>query len=101
MKPVSKVRTLALGHQILMNPLRAQARVQLGSNPRPMQITEAGPTGFGLQRNALRAICDLKKPTRVLPTRPWVPKAPGGGAELGIGAFIRLSAPGCSGIFDA
>ena len=38
------------GHQILMNPLRAQARVQLGSNPRPMRITEAGPTGFSLQR---------------------------------------------------
>jgi hypothetical protein len=38
------------GHPILMNPLRAQARVQLGSNPRPMRITEAGPAGFGLQR---------------------------------------------------
>jgi hypothetical protein len=34
------------GHQILMNSLRAQARVQLGRNPRPMRITEAGPTGF-------------------------------------------------------
>jgi hypothetical protein len=38
-------------------------------------------------RDALRAICDLKKPIRVLSTRPWVSKAPGGGAELGIGAF--------------
>jgi hypothetical protein len=38
------------GHQILINPLRAQARIQLGSNPRSMRITEAGPAGFGLQR---------------------------------------------------
>ena len=38
------------GHQILMNPLRAQARVQLGRNPCAMRIAETGPTGFGLQR---------------------------------------------------
>ena len=38
------------GHQILMNPLRAQARVQLGLDPRAMRIAETGPTGFGLQR---------------------------------------------------
>ena len=36
------------GHQVLVNPLRAQARVQLGLDPRTMRITETGPARFGL-----------------------------------------------------
>src|ERR1039457_7069783 len=84
--PIAGVVRMSCSHGMLLT--LASALAAFGrSDARVGQDAGFGGVWSQAGQDALRAICDLKKPIRVPSTRPWVSKAPGGGSELGIGAF--------------